>query len=399
MKEINELNNLLSKYVDQGFFPGVQWQINIEDDVYAGKYGLNNIDTKQEVFDNSIYRIWSMTKPIVAIAALKLVEEKKITLDDPITEYLPEFNGLQVMAREDGNVEDVERIIQYPTIRDLFLHTAGFSYNFLADPVGKQYDQLRLFNSDTTTLEEEIKILAKAPLLFQPQTSWRYSVSMDVLARIVEIVRGNSLQSVLQREIFEPLNMSDTAFTVSSENQHKVMASYEYDPVKNKLSELISDPQKIGNYGYPLNISSYARGGHGLFSTLNDYAAFARMLHTGKSDDGYQILNADTLKLISTNFLEEKYFPIEIATIGIVKDENYVNGLEAYGWGLGCRTLLDPSKQHNLGSVGEFGWAGAASTYFLVDNSKKLSATIMTQVLFGNPDLHRDFYKYIYTNL
>jgi len=398
MKEINELNNLLSQYVDQGFFPGVQWQINIEDDVYAGKYGLNNIDTKQEVFDNSIYRIWSMTKPIVAIAALKLVEEKKITLDDPITEYLPEFNNLQVMAREDGDIQDVEKIIHYTTIRDLFLHTAGFSYNFLADPVGKQYDQLRLFNSDTTTLEEEIKILAKAPLLFQPQTSWRYSVSMDVLARIVEIVRGNSLQSVLQREIFEPLNMNETAFTVSSENQYKVMASYEYDPVKNKLSELISDPQKIGNYGYPLNISSYARGGHGLFSTLNDYAAFARMLHTGKSDDGYQILNADTLKLISTNFLEEKYFPIEIATIGIVKDENYVNGLEAYGWGLGCRTLLDPSKQHNLGSVGEFGWAGAASTYFLVDNSKKLSATIMTQVLFGNPNLHRDFYKYIYLN-
>ena len=398
MKEINELNNLLSQYVDKGFFPGVQWQINIDDNEYAGKYGLNNIDTKQEVFDNSIYRIWSMTKPIVAIVALKLVEEKKINLDDPITEYLPEFNDLHVMVREDGAVEDVERVNQYPTIKDLFLHTAGFSYNFLADPVGKQYDQLLLFNSDTTTLEEEIRILAKAPLLFQPQKSWRYSVSMDVLARIVEIVRGDSLQNILQREIFDPLNMNDTAFTVSSENQHKVMASYEYDPVKNKLSELISDPQKIGNYGYPLNISSYARGGHGLFSTLNDYAIFARMLHSGKSDQGYQILNADTLKLISTNFLEEKYFPIEIATIGIVKDENYVNGLEAYGWGLGCRTLLDPSKQHNLGSVGEFGWAGAASTYFLVDNSKKLSATIMTQVLFGNPDLHRDFYKYIYSN-
>jgi len=387
------------KHIDAGRCNGAEWIINHKNNIYHEVIGFNDLVKKNKLNKNSFYRIWSMTKPIVAIAALKLVEEKKITLDDPITEYLPEFNGLQVMAREDGNVEDVEKIIQYPTIRDLFLHTAGFSYNFLADPVGKQYDQLRLFNSDTTTLEEEIKILAKAPLLFQPQTSWRYSVSMDVLARIVEIVRGNSLQSVLQREIFEPLNMSDTAFTVSSENQHKVMASYEYDPVKNKLSELISDPQKIGNYGYPLNISSYARGGHGLFSTLNDYAAFARMLHTGKSDDGYQILNADTLKLISTNFLEEKYFPIEIATIGIVKDENYVNGLEAYGWGLGCRTLLDPSKQHNLGSVGEFGWAGAASTYFLVDNSKKLSATIMTQVLFGNPDLHRDFYKYIYTNL
>ena len=222
---------------------------------------------------------------------------------------------------------------------------------------------------------------------------------MDVLARIIEIVRGDSLQNILQKVIFNPLDMHDTAFTVSLENQHKVMASYEYDPIKNNLSELISDPQKIGNYGYPLNVPSYARGGHGLFSTLNDYAIFARMLHSGKSENGHQILNRDTLNLISTNFLEEKYFPIEIATIGIVKDENYVNGLEAYGWGLGCRTLLDPSKQHNLGSVGEFGWAGAASTYFLVDNSKKLSATIMTQVLFGNPDLHRDFYKYIYTNL
>ena len=398
MKEINELNNLLSKYVDQGFFPGVQWQININDNVYAGKYGLNNIDTKLEVLDNSIYRIWSMTKPIVAISALKLLEEKKINLDDPITEYLPEFNNLQAMVKEEGKVKDVEKLNQLPTIKDLFLHTAGFSYNFLADPVGKEYDQLHLFNSDTTTLEEEIKILAKAPLLFQPSTNWRYSVSMDVLARIIEIVRGDSLQHILQEEIFDPLDMNDTAFTVSSENQDKVMVSYEYDPVKNKLSELISEPQKIGNIGYPLNIYTYARGGHGLFSTLNDYAIFAKMLHSGKSDNGHQILNSNTLKLISTNFLEDKYFPIEIATNGIVKDENYVNGLEAYGWGLGCRTLLDPSKQNNLGSVGEFGWAGAASTYFLVDNSKKLSATIMTQVLFGNPELHRDFYKYIYSN-
>ena len=398
MKEITELNNLLSQYVDQGFFPGVQWQINFNDNIYAGKYGLNNIDTKIEVLDDSIYRIWSMTKPIVAVAALKLIEEKKINLNDPITEYLPEFNDLQVMVQEDGVVEEIEKINQFPTIKDLFLHTAGFSYNFLADPVGKQYDQLRLFNSDTTTLEEEIKILAKAPLLFQPQKSWRYSVSMDVLARIIEIVRGDSLQNILHKEIFNPLDMHDTAFTVPLENQHKVMASYEYDPIKNNLSELISDPQKIGNYGYPLHFSSYARGGHGLFSTLNDYAIFAKMLHSGTSSNGQQILNPTTLRLMSTNFLEDKYLPIEIATIGIVKDENYVNGLEAYGWGLGCRTLLDPSKQNNLGSTGEFGWAGAASTFFLVDNSKKLSATIMTQVLFGNPDLHREFYKFIYTN-
>ena len=166
MQEIKELNKLLSKYVDEGFFPGIQWQINIDNNQYSGKYGFNNIETQEKVLDNSLYRIWSMTKPIVAVAALQLIEENKISLDDPITEYLPEFNDLQVMKREDGNIEDVEKITVYPTIKDLFLHTAGFSYNFLADPVGKEYDQLRLFNSDTTSLEQEIKILAKATIAF-----------------------------------------------------------------------------------------------------------------------------------------------------------------------------------------------------------------------------------------
>jgi len=398
MQEIKELNNLLSKYIDDGFFPGIQWQINIKNEQYSGKYGFNNIETKEDVLDNSLYRIWSMTKPIVAVAALQLIEENKLNLEDPITEYLSEFNDLKVIKKEEDSIKDVEKLIQYPTIKDLFLHTAGFSYNFLADPVGKEYDKLGLFNSDTTTLEEEIKILAKAPLLFEPNKSWRYSVSMDVLARIIEVVRGDSLQNILQQKIFSPLDMKDTGFTVSEENQHRVMVSYEFDPLKMKLTELISDPQKIGNYGYPLNVNSYARGGHGLFSSLNDYAIFAKMLHTGKSEKGEQILNDQTLKLISTNFLDPKFFPIEIASIGIIKDENYVNGLEAYGWGLGCRTLLDPSKQNNLGSIGEFGWAGAASTYFLIDNSKNLSATIMTQVLFGNPELLRDFYKFIYSN-
>ena len=397
-RKAEELNNLLSKYVDQGYFPGIQWKIDINNKIYVGKYGLNNIENHQGVLDNSIYRIWSMTKPIIAVAALQLVEENLINLQDPITEFLPEFIDLKVISKEDGEIDNVEKINHYPTIEDLLLHTAGFSYNFLADPVGKEYDKLKLFNSSVTTLEEEIKILAKAPLLFQPKKSWRYSVSMDVLARIIEIVRGDSLQNILYQRIFSPLKMKDTGFSVSQDNQYRVMTSYEFDPIKMKLSELISDPQKIGNYGYPLNVDSYARGGHGIFSSIDDYAIFSKMLHTGKSEEGEKILNTKILKLMYTNFLDSKYLPIEIATIGIVKDENYVNGLEAYGWGLGCRTLIDPSKQNNLGSIGEFGWAGAASTYFLVDNNKNLSATIMTQVLFGNPDLSREFYKFIYSN-
>ena len=116
MQEIKELNNLLYKYVDEGFFPGIQWQININNKQYSGKYGFNNIETKEDVLENSLYRIWSMTKPIIAVAALQLIEENKIKLDDSITEYLPEFNNLKVMKKEDGNIEVIEKITKYTTI-------------------------------------------------------------------------------------------------------------------------------------------------------------------------------------------------------------------------------------------------------------------------------------------
>ena len=206
------------------------------------------------------------------------------------------------------------------------------------------------------------------------------------------------LQNILQQNIFNPLEMNETKFTIPLDAEERVMQTYEYDPIKLKLFEQIPGAQKIRNYKYPLYEKNYARGGHGLFSTINDYSIFANMLHTGKTRDGHTILENKTLKLLSTNALDKHYFPIEIASIGVIKDENYVNGLEAYGWGLGCRTLMDPSRNNNLGSVGEFGWAGAAATYFLVDNSKEMSAIIMTQVLNASPDLNKDFYKFIYTN-
>ena len=395
---MEQLNKLLSKHVDDGKFPGIQWQINIKNEIYSGKCGFNNIKTKATVLDNTIYRIWSMTKPIVAVAALQLLEQNKIHLDDPITKYLPEFANLKVLKNSDSNIDDVEDLKSQPTIKDLLLHTAGFSYNFLADPVGKQYDEIQLFHSDTTTLEQEIKKLAEVPLLFQPKSSWRYSVSMDVLGRVIEIVLNDTLQNILQQNIFNPLEMQETKFTIPLDAEDRVMQTYEYDPIKLKLFEQIPGAQKIRNYKYPLYEKNYARGGHGLFSTINDYSIFAKMLHSGKTKDGHTLLENNTLKLLSTNSLDEHLFPIEIASVGVIKDENYVNGLEAYGWGLGCRTLMDPSKNNNLGSVGEFGWAGAAATYFLVDNSKEMSAIIMTQVLNASPDLNKDFYKFIYTN-
>ena len=202
---MDKLNKILAKHIDDVRFPGIQWQINIKNQIYSGKVGYNNLETKDPVLDNTIYRIWSMTKPVVAIAALQLLEQNKINLSDEITKYLPEFINLKVLKNNNSPIDDVEDLKFNPTIKDLFLHTAGFSYNFLANPVGKKYDEIKLFHSDVTTLEEEIKKLAEVPLLYQPKSSWVYSVSMDVLGRILEVIFNDTLQNILQKNIFDPL--------------------------------------------------------------------------------------------------------------------------------------------------------------------------------------------------
>ena len=395
---MDELNHIFQEYINQGKYPGIQWKIIHKKTNYEGKVGYKNLDTKENIQDDTLYRIWSMTKPIIAIAAMQLVEKDSMQLDDPINSYLPEFTDLQVLKREEEIITNTIQLEKQPTIKDLLLHTAGFSYNFLADPVGKEYDQIKLFNSSTSSLEEEVRLLAKIPLLYQPSSNWRYSVSMDVLGRILEVIMETPLQDILKNQIFLPLGMHDTDFYISETNTSRLMQSYEYNHLENKLTELILDSQKIGTYGYPLHNKNYARGGHGLYSTIKDYILFAEMLHSGKSKEGREIINKDTIDYMTTNLLNPSFFPIEIASVGTVKDQNYVNDLDPYGWGLGFRTLMDLTRNNNLGTKGEFGWAGAASTYFLVDSKKEISAALMTQVLNGDPSLKNHFYKFIYTH-
>ena len=395
---MDELNLIFQEYINQGKYPGIQWQIAHKNTSYEGKVGYKNMDTKEKIQDDTLYRIWSMTKPIIAIAAMQLVEKNLMKLSDPINLYLPEFSDLKVLNNEEEIITNIIQLEKQPTIKDLLLHTAGFSYNFLADPVGKEYDQIKLFNSSTSSLEEEVKLLAKIPLLYHPSSKWRYSVSMDVLGRILEVILKSPLQDILKNQIFLPLGMHDTDFYISETNASRLMQSYEYNLLENKLTEHILDAQKIGTYGYPLHNKNYARGGHGLFSTIKDYILFAEMLHSGKSEEGNEIISKNTIDYMTTNLLNLSLFPIEIASVGTIKDENYINDLEPYGWGLGFRTLTDPTKNNNLGSKGEFGWAGAASTYFLVDSKKEISAVLMTQVLNGDPSLKNNFYEFIYTH-
>ena len=394
---MQNLKNLFTKHIDAGLYPGVEWKIIHQNNIFEGRLGYLDLSAKKSLGANSLYRIWSMTKPVISVVILQLIKEKKIKLDDIITEYLPQFNNLKVLKTRDSNISDTVHIKNIPTIKDLLLHTAGFSYNFLGDAVAKEYDRVGLFHSNNTTLEEEINLLSTIPLLCQPSTEWVYSVSIDVLARIIEIITKEKLQLVLEKRIFKPLEMTDTCFILEESKLDRLMTSYEFDPLHKKLNEPSSSTQKIGGYGYPTNSATYARGGHGLFSSLEDYSKFAQMLLTGKTKTGEIIISQSMLSLATTNHLSTSFFPLEIKNF----DEDVLeeNDLESYGWGLGFRVMIDIDKVNGMGSIGEFGWAGAAATYFLVDPKNDLTAVLMTQVLGAENILKKDFVKTIYQNL
>lgn len=394
---MRDLQKIIDTHVDKYLYPGVQWKINYKKNIFKGKSGHLNINNKEPVIDNTIYRIWSMTKPIISIVALQLVEENKITLDEPITNYLPKFANLKVLENINSDISNLVDIKNMPTIKDLLSHTAGFSYNFIGDAVAREYDRVGLFHSATTTLEEEINLLATLPLLYQPSAKWVYSVSVDVLARIIEVVTKKPLQLVLKKRIFDSLEMNDTAFTVDSKNNNRLMTQYEFDPVNKKLNDPLARSQKIAGFGHPSDQLTYSRGGHGLFSTLEDYCKFAQMLLDGKSQKGETIISNNMLSKATTNHLDLKFFPLEIKNFDVEFLEE--NGLDGYGWGLGFRVLTNLDQTNGIGSVGEFGWAGAAATYFLVDPKNDLTAVLMTQVLNADTILQKDFFAEIYKNL
>ena len=390
---MENLPRILETYIESKKFPGIEWIIKLDEKKYSGSIGYLNLENKEKLNANCSYRIWSMTKPIISIVILQLIEEKKIKFEDPINLYLPSFNNLKVLKENAKSIEDIKNVENNPTIKDLLLHTAGFSYNFLGDIIAEEYHNIGLFYSNETTLEKEIDTLSNIPLLYEPGTRWVYSVSVDILARIIEVVENTSLEFQLKKRIFDPLEMHNTGFSINVNNQ-KLMKSYHYNNVNKKLVKPDVNPRYISNYGYPINGKNFARGGIGLYSTANDYLLFAEMLQTGLSQKGEKIISIEMLKNATQNQISKSFLPYQIKNFDIkVLDENV---FEPYGWGYGFRVHL---QNNNFNNKGEFGWGGAANTYFLVDPKYKLSAVLMTQVFQGDPNLHKDFYNYIYSQL
>ena len=378
---LNRINAVMQRYVDSGTVRGISTMVLRKGKVvYAEQFGHRDAEAGLEVELDTIFRIYSMTKPVVSTALMLLHEESAFQLEDPVAKYLPQFASTPVLSA-DGALEPQARPME---VRDLLTHTSGLTYDFMEDtPVGGLYREARIMNDAGRTLEELIDTLAQIPLSSQPGSRWHYSVGIDVAARLVEVLSGQSLGTFLADRIFNPLDMKDTGFGVPDSHLDRLSAMYGLpdligrDHTATKLVEAA-----LGGYNERIDVSDtyptdspdvFMRGGLGLFSTITDYANFAQMLLNGGHLNGNRIIGRKTLELMHANHLPAELLPWEL--LGRNND-----GL---GFGLGSRVMMDVAASAGPGSVGEYGWAGAAKTYYWVDPAEDLVGLFMSQYMTG----------------
>ena len=396
---MNEIKESFYKHIENGICNGAEYIINYNGKIYQEAIGFKDLEKKIKLPKNLHYRIWSMTKPIVSLAAMQLVEKKFLSLDDTIDKYFPSLNKIKILNKNSKNINDTYLSNKIPTIRDLLLHTAGFTYNTSNNIIAEEYEKRKIFHSGETSLEEEVYNILQIPLLFEPGTEWHYSVSIDILARIIEIITKESLINTLNENIFSLLQMKNTNFYINKEDNINLANTFEFSRDTQTLKNLNPAARKLVNYWYPANNTTYARGGHGLFSTAEDYLQFSNMLFDGKNFKGKELIKSETLNQMRINSIDPSLFPLEITSINTIKDKKYINDLEGYGWGLGFRVLMNKTKHNPYGAIGEFGWSGYASTYFMVDSVNRISAVLMMQIIDGERILKQDFYNNIFKNL
>ena len=341
--------------------------------------GLADRERQVPLAEDSIFRIYSMTKPVTSVAVMMLVEECKIALDDPVSKYIPAWEKLGVHAG--GFMESFQtRPLARPIlVVDLLRHTSGLTYGFQQNTnVDAAYRKLKIGELATEgTLEEMIEKLATLPLEFSPGEAWNYSVATDVLGYIVGKVSGTSFEVFLKERIFDPLGMVDTAFYVPQEKVSRFCACYAIGALGSKITSAqaptLQDDPLISPY---LNPPTFVSGGGGLVSTATDYMRFARMLLQGGELDGVRLLGPRTLALMTANHLPGGV-DLPRLSRSMFSEAIY----EGVGFGLGFATTVTPAATLIPGSAGDFFWGGAASTFFWVDPREDLIVLFLTQLL------------------
>jgi len=364
---------LQEKYVGPGRLPCAQFLLAREGEiVHQTILGEQDPERGVKLAEDTVYRIYSMTKPITSVALMMLVEEGLIALDDPVERHIPEWKGLGVFS-----AGVTPGFLTTPTARpmqvvDLMRHTSGLTYGFQnRTNVDAAYRRLKLeAMHGEHDLEDMIQMLAKLPLEFSPGEAWNYSVSTDVVGYLVQKIAGKPLDQVFQERIFDPLKMTETGFQVRDDQRSRFAACYDAAPGgKRKLQD---DPQTSPYLAPPKLLS----GGGGLVGTAADYMRFATMLVNGGELDGARILAPKTIELMASNHLPGARDLTEMSRSLFSESTN-----AGVGFGLGFAVVFDPPQTLIPCSLGEFYWGGAASTAFWVDPLEQVTAVLMTQLL------------------
>jgi CubicO group peptidase (beta-lactamase class C family) len=362
-----------TRYIDTGKIPGALIVIARRGEVaHSRALGLADIERKIPMREDTIFRAYSMTKPITSVAFMTLVEQGLVALDTPVHQVIPEWENLGVYQAGFMETFRTKRPERPMLMIDLLRHTSGLTYGFQqSSNVDAAYRKLKIGERENgATLDDMVRELAKVPLEFSPGTAWNYSVSTDVLGYLIGKISGEPFDEFLRSHIFKPLGMTDTDFHIRASNQSRFSACYAVTPQARMM--LFDDPAR-SIYLQPPSLFS---GGGGLVTTATDYLRFCRMLLGGGILDGVQILSPKTIALMTLNHLPDgKDLP---ALSRSLFSEVTFNGV---GFGLGFAITLDTARTMLPGSIGDFSWGGAASTYFWIDPREDMIVIFMTQLL------------------
>lgn len=376
----------MQKYVDDNLVSCLSAVILQGTDVLDFKtWGYMDIETRTPMIDDAIFRMYSNTKIVTSAAAMILYDEGAFDLDDPVEKYIAQFKALKVLKKDSKELGDTVPLETPPTIRHLFSHSAGFAYGlFMTNPVDQAFVDQRMMGHEST-LTEMIDKLARLPLLFQPGEQWQYSISIDILARLIEIWSGKSFIEFLKERIFNPLNMVDTDFYVPEKNHHRITTNYSPIDLRDPMTPGLKPCPDI-MIGSILEPKSFHSGGGGLVSTIADYTTFLQMIINGGEWRGQRIVSAESVELMHTNQLRDGV-AVKLPTWDM---PNTV-------FGLGFAIKKSPAEGEPESAIGEYHWGGMAGTHSWIAPRAGISALIFTQRAYGfwHPFSH-EFKRLVY---
>ena len=423
-ERLEKIAPTLSEHIKEGRFPGFITAVARKGRVvHFETQGFSDIEKQIPLQKDSLFRIYSMSKPITGVALMILIEEGKIRLNDPVSLYIPEFAETKVMVMNKDGSYTTEKLDREVTIRDLATHTSGIAYSFTAnDALQEIYEKEKLSpyfiidNLDTAKIGDSVVIkseksfpdicafseglASKAPLMHQPGEKYTYSMGMDVLGCVIERASGKTFDIFLEERIFGPIGMKDTSFFVPESKKDRFTSLYAYP---GDLRELIPGMEgkipedllmiKIDDRSYSpyLAKASVFDGGSGLVSTADDYLKFAQMLLNGGKLDDIRILSRKSVELLSSNHLRKEV----LNRTG--SDDDYVT--EGIGFGITVGVITDTGLTGQYGSNGMYFWGGAASTIFWIDPAEELVAVAMTQLLASAWPLRETFSALVYQSI